>query len=41
MKINKTNKHSAKDDKDSNTGRTKKSGDEPICYRRVCISRFL
>jgi hypothetical protein len=26
MKINKTNKHSAKDDKDSNTSRTKKAG---------------
>ena len=26
MKINKTNKHNAKDDKDSNTGRTRKAG---------------
>ena len=26
MEINKKNKHSAKDDKDNNTGRTKKAG---------------
>jgi hypothetical protein len=41
MKINKSNKHSAKDDKDSNTGRTNPSGMNLSALEGYAFCRFL